>query len=693
MPDFSGALRGEVTLRDAALEALRRGRVALGRRRERARLRKSAGAPEPARLLPEFAALAPPRLLEHFRTRAAPRFFPGFEKVSAGGSEELKRAAEEVVTRRRWPLLGFGELEFSEEIDWLRDPVSGVRWPLDFHADVRLVREEGGDVRVLWELNRLGHLLTLARAYAADDDERYAAEMLRQALDWRDKNPTGFGPNWSCAMEAALRAMNLLAALALVRRSRHLDEATLGALLSTLDAHGRHIRLNLEFSHIATSNHYLSDVAGLFWLGTCLPELAAARGWREFGLRELLREMDKQVLADGADGEASTGYHRLVTELFLYSFLLARENDIHVGEPYWRRLRSMLEYARSYLRPDGLAPLVGDTDSGRVLAFGRRAADEHAYLLAVGAVVFKEPAFAVEPRAPEEVLWLLGREGASAYDSLAAPGPRPPSSAAFERAGTYVMREGDLFMLFSAVGAGLKGRGSHGHNDALALEVSAHGACFLRDPGTYVYTGDPAARHLFRSTRYHSTVEVDGEEQNTTDARLPFRIGDEARPRLILWESSPARDRVVAEHRGYSRLTKGPVTHRRAVVFDKAARLWLVADTLEGSGRHAFRFVFHLAPGLAAEAADAALSICDKITSARLLILPLEGMAGLTLEPRHSSRDYGSREESVAACWSITAEATLVRRWALVPCRPGEPEAARLEFAKAVAGEVFSTGY
>ncbi|HLM55305.1 MAG TPA: alginate lyase family protein [Pyrinomonadaceae bacterium] len=689
MPDFSGALRGEVTLRDAALEALRRGRVALGLRRERARRKRSAGAQRPPRLLPEFAALDPSQLLEHFRTRAAPRFFPGFEeagvRASAEGSEELKREAEDIVTRRRWPLLGFGALEFTEEIDWLRDPVSGERWPLDFHADVRLVNASGGDVRVLWELNRLGHLLTLARAYAATADERYAAEMIRQALDWREKNPAGFGPNWACAMEAALRAMNLLAALRLVRRSPHLDEATLGALLSTLEEHGRHIRRNLEFSHIATSNHYLSDVAGLFWLGVLLPELAAARGWREFGLRELLREMGKQVLADGADCEASTGYHRLVAEIFLYSFLLARENGIDIEESYWRRLRSMLEYARSYLRPDGLAPLVGDADSGRVLAFGHRAADEHAYLLAVGAVVFKEPAFAVEPRAPEEVLWLLGREGVRAYESLAASRPRPPSSAAFESAGTYVMREGDLFMLFNASGAGLKGRGSHGHNDALALEVSAHGACFLRDPGTYVYTGDPEARHLFRSTAYHSTVEVDGEEQNTTHARLPFRIGDEARPRLLRWESTPARDRLVAEHRGYARLPKGPVTHRRSVVFDKAARLWLVEDTLEGAGRHAFRFVFHLAPGLAAVPADAALSICDKINGARLLILPLEGMAGLTLEPRHSSRDYGSREQSLAACWTMTAAPPLVRRWALVPCRPGEPEGPRLELAKTVA--------
>jgi hypothetical protein len=420
-------------------------------------------------------------------------------------------------------------------------------------------------------------------------------------------------------------------------------------------------------------------VAGLFWLGVCLPELAGADDWHAFGLRELLRELDAQVLADGADWEASTGYHRFVNELFLASFVLARENGIEIEERHWRRLRSMLEYVRAYLRPDGRAPLVGDADGGRFLPVAHRAADDHAYLLAVGAALFGEPRFRLaDAPPPPELFWLAGADGVRRFDAL--PATPPPGSQAFPEAGAYVLRAGADYLLLSASGAGLGGRGSHAHNDALSVEVSAGGVCFVRDPGTYVYTADPRARHRFRSTAYHSTVEVDGLEQNTTDERLPFHLGDEARPRLLRWEDDAARTLVSAEHFGYARLPAGPVTHRRTVVFDKPGRLWLVEDALEGRGPHTFRFFFHLAPGTRARVrADKTVEVCATITPARLFIVPPGGLAAPALEPRHSSSDYGARAESAAACWTIQTDAPFAFIWALVPVHTGEDAGERLK--------------
>jgi hypothetical protein len=269
-----------------------------------------------------------------------------------------------------------------------------------------------------------------------------------------------------------------------------------------------------------------------------------------------------------------------------------------------------------------------------------------------------------------------------------------------------VLREDDLYLMLNASGAGLGGRGAHGHNDALSIEVSACGVSFLADPGAYVYTSDLKARGLFRSTAYHSTVEIDGVEQNTTDEGTPFQIGDEARPRVLDFHAGHERDTAIAEHQGYERLTAGRVKHRRTVMLVRAGRFFFVEDSFEGLGGHEFRFIFHAAPGLEVRAhgrassatdesaavenlesmnawihARPAVEIRDIAKGARLLIVSLDGLENVSIEPRWSSRDYGSKRESSATVWTLRAPAPLEARWLLLPVRAGEDARARLELA------------
>ncbi len=301
--------------------------------------------------------------------------------------------------------------------------------------------------------------------------------------------------------------------------------------------------------------------------------------------------------------KSSTGYHRFVTELFLYSFMLCRANNIEIEKRYWSKLHQMLIYIRAYLRPDGFAPLIGDTDSGQVLPFVRRRADDHAYLLEIGVSVFNDPTLK-----PEHAV-----------------------SQAFPDAGIYIMRDRDLYLCFNASGAGIQGRGSHGHNDALSIEVSAGGRPFIVDPGTYVYSADLQKRHEFRSTAYHSTVQIDGKEQNTIRVDSPFVIGNEAKPRVLEWKTNDDFDKVVAEHYGY------PVTHRRTVTFDKRERLWLIDDEFFGEGEHVYEARFHFAP----EAAGLVVSLLNHEVEP-------------VLESQPVSRDYGEMSDAVSACWRIS---------------------------------------
>ena len=585
------ALRGDVKLTTLAREALRRSRVSLRQRQERAGRFDN----EPLALRRPYSRMSDDELLAYFRGEREAKFFDRFFSTT-----------DEVITSANGIVDG-------KEIEWTRDPLSNYLWPLDHHYDIKLMRADGSDVRVLWELNRLGHFVTLASAYSGTKDERYAAEFFAQLRSWSDQNPYGHGPNWTCAMEVALRAINLLAAFEVFRHSPQLDAASLKFFLRLAQQHGKYIERNLEFSYIATSNHYLSDVVGLVWLGLMLPELRRSEDWRKFR-EEMIEEMEKQVLPDGADFESSTGYHRFVTELLLYTFMLCRANGVNIQEKYWTRLHQMLLYIRAYLRPDGFAPLIGDTDSGQVLPVVRRRADDHAYLLEIGARVFNDP-------------------------SLTTP---CESSQAFPNTGIYIMRDGDLYLCFNASDAGLNGRGSHGHNDALSIEVSAGGRAYIVDPGTYVYSADLQKRHAFRSTAYHSTVQIDRLEQNTIDMQTPFVIGNEARPRVLEWKTSDDFDKVVAEHYGY------PVVHRRTVVFNKRERSWSIDDEFFGDGQHVYEVRFHFAPGLDVQVRGRAVAVPG------LTVRALSADVQPVLESQPVSRDYGQMEDAISACWRIS---------------------------------------
>lgn len=650
---IKSAFRGNVPFHVLAREVLRRRKAAVRRRGERRTLTTLAAAPP--RLLPQFAAPTAEQLHKHFIERKTPTFWP----ANHGSAAELIETANRIVSDSAWELAGFGLKVFTAENVWRRGPISGKDWGLDYHADVIVYENDGSDIRVVWELNRLGHVIPLACAYAATKDEKYAETFFSHVESWMKQNQYGRGANWNCAMEVALRAINLLAAFDIFRRAAACSEERLMMLLQLFDQHGRFIEDNNEFSYLATSNHYLSNVVGLFWIGTLLPELEHAKTWREIGLAEILHEIDVQILPDGADFEASTGYHAFVTQMLLYSFLLAKRNGVDIADKYWNRVHDMLDYLAGIVRPDGGMPLIGDADGSQIVPIIRRDADDQQYLIDLGAAVFGESTSTLEP----EVLWLLGSEGINNKSIREST----TTSSAFPDAGAYVLRDGDLYLHFNTNDCGVNGRGSHGHNDALSIEVSAFGRALIIDPGSYVYNLDREARHNFRSTAYHSTVMIDDEEQNTTNADTPFILGNEAKPRVLKKVMDSDEELIIAEHYGYKRLAAS-VIHRRSVRFDKGERYWMIRDELLGEGEHKFTFRFMLSANLEIVSLDyGIIEASDLGLGVRLLIGALDEGVEIEVQPRWRSSNYGAKVACFAAFSAQHSGTPLVRNWALVP--------------------------
>lgn len=549
-------------------------------------------------------------LIESFKSPGDARFFfePGnaariagrLERALPGWGDETAAAADR-IRERVFRLLGADRLSLAGygSIPWHRDALRDYRWnPRTYYRKIRIPYDRA-DIKLPWELSRCQHLPTLGMAYASGRGERYAAEAVAQIDDWISANPPGKGVNWACTMDVAIRAVNWIWAYHLISGAQAVTDDFLVRLLAGLLRHARHIDANIEvYDRGVTTNHTLADYVGLLYLGFLLPDLEESSAWADRGWAGVLSCMRSQVTEDGVDYENSIPYHRLVLEMLLGSSVLADRVGRSFPTDYGRSLERMLEFVQHYTRPDGRAPLIGDSDDGRLQILSRYFEwdpQDHRYLLAVGGTVFDRADFRAAshgaPGVEEELAWLLGGED---LERPEPPSPPPLRSASFPLGGRYVMRHGEHHAVISADEIGTGGMGNHKHNDIFSFELSVRGTPVAVDPGSFAYTGDLGARDAFRSVRAHSTVSVDGREQNRFKG--PFGMSADAEVSVSRWSCGTDFDVFQATHSGYERLDD-PVAHQRTIVFGKDPFAWLVVDRLSGRRSHALESFLHLAPG------------------------------------------------------------------------------------------------
>lgn len=490
----------------------------------------------------------------------------------------------------------FGE-EFplkDGKIEWNKDLRSGYQWPNRFYKkiDYRNAYLPGNynnhcEIKFPIEVGRCHHLLSLAQAHVLRDSPTrngkgtiYAELVRKRILDWMEKNPYGFGVNWLMAMDVAIRAVNWIWAYCLIGGPK--DKKFDKRFFESLYLHGKYIEENLEWNDSATTNHYLADIVGLLCISLFL-RCDCSEKWKNFAVKELIREMDKQVNEDGVDYEASTSYHRLVLELFYVSAILCRNNDIYLPSFFWGKLEKMFYFTKEILKDNGAIPQMGDNDSGRLLPFTKRDNLDHSYLMTVGALLFDNCDFVIDEFGyDEEADWLFGDAGNATYHRLKNRGSQSIQdfdSVAFPKSGIFVMRNRNAYMCISCGTNGQNGNGGHCHNDKLSFELRINGEDIIVDPGTYVYTSDYKARNLFRSTEYHNTIRVNGLEINEYNEKELFRMRGKGKGRLVKWESTERYDLFEGYHDGYHRLDP-PVTHTRQIRFVKARQLWVITDSV-----------------------------------------------------------------------------------------------------------------
>jgi hypothetical protein len=610
------------------------------------------------------------------RTRAP--FFLGdrmettrvFRERFPDGLAAVIDAADRTLAHQ-FDLLGSGPVTLPPRLPWRMDFKTGRIWRPQYCRSIEYAElDRPTDVKVPWELSRCQHFTMLGEAYWLTGDDRYAREFVGEVNDWLADNPYAYSVNWSCAMDVALRAMSWIWGFHFFADSRSCADPSFRArLLKALYLHGEFLHANVERADI-NGNHYLTDGVGLVFLGAFFHDAPEGRRWLEAGRAIVVDEIVNQVSDDGVDFEQSTAYHRLVLEGFLTSYLLLERAGVKIPPEALRRLESMCDYVAAYTKPNGLAPLVGDADDGRMQQLGRQPINDHRYLLSTAAIVFDRADLkAAAGRFWEESFWLLGPGALRTFDAMAAPAAGP-SSRAFPAGGFYVLRAPHTHVFVDGSEVGMRGRGGHGHNDVLSFELVLGGVNVITDCGAYVYTASREWRNRFRSTEFHNVVQVDGEELNRfISPEHMWTLHDDAKPFDVVWRTGPELDYFAGSHTGYQRLAD-PVRCRREIVLDRAHDTVVVRDTLDSADVHHYCWRFHFDP--AATVKVDGESIVASSEGRSVWLVPGAPIV-MTLEDAWVSPSYGVKEPALRAVYERTGRGRIVHTWTFSP----EPRAGR----------------
>ena len=510
-------------------------------------------------------------------------------------------SAADAVLRHEFDFLGSGRTALGTPLPWHTDFKTGRQWPVAYCTDIEYNElDRPSDVKVPWELSRSQHFTRIGQAYWLTGDERYATEFVAETSDWIAANPFSYGVNWACAMDVALRAVSWIWGFYFFARSNACRDVTFrGRFLRALFLHGDFIVKHLEKADI-NGNHYLCDAVGLVFLGCFFRRARSGRVWLALGRSIVEHEIFEQTTVDGVDFEQATAYHRLVLEAFLTSYELLRRHDQLPPERCWKRLERMCEFVQAYTKPDGRVPLIGDADDGRVQILGAEEITDHRYLLSHGAVLFNRGDFkSSADRCWEETFWLLGPQAPERFRAIEAR--TPPGSTAFPDGGFYVLRGPQAHLIVDCGDVGMRGRGGHGHNDILSFELFLNGFNVVTDCGAYLYTASREWRNRFRSTAFHSVLQVDDEELNRfIGPDQLWQLHNDAKPVAAVFRSLDRVDFFRGGHSGYTRLAS-PVSHTRTFIVDRVLPRVLVCDRVCGAGNHTLVWRFHLDPAVRPE--------------------------------------------------------------------------------------------
>jgi len=398
-------------------------------------------------------------------------------------------------------------------------------WPMVFSYELEYKqRDDIGDARTNWELNRHFQFALLSKNYRASKDIQYLTELIDLFEDWNSKNPFLWGIAWTSVMEVAVRCSNWCYTYCFLEGMPNTDELLQELRIGILNMTEY---ISKHYSRYSSANNHL--IVEAFAIGQA-GILFNYRPWIDFSLRIITREFSLQNYTDGVNKELSLHYQGFYMEAVGLLIRLFIKNKIQVPKIWEEWLEKMSQYLCDCIGTYGEVIEFGDNDEGKLLDLVGKEFDYYQYVLQLMSCLLNIRYTNCIGNS-ENIGWLFTKA-----DIIAAKNKkqcRASDRVCYKEGGNTILRLADQKVLIG-IDHGALGFGSiaaHGHADALSFQMYVKGIPVFVDPGTYIYHCDIESRNKFRKTINHNTICVSG--MNQSEMLGAFLWGKKANTNLL----------------------------------------------------------------------------------------------------------------------------------------------------------------
>ena len=477
------------------------------------------------------------------------------------------------------------------------------------------IESPNGDEEWVFMLNRHDFLPKLWYAWILTGDTRYTDKLCWYLFDWIESNPiTAEGTDATRTIDTGIRCMNWCSLILPMYAHGIIDDDQTLRLLKSMGEQFENLAQRYIDKYSLSNWGVLQTTAmcaSYIWYRDFLPEDIEYWAWEE-----LARQLDLQILEDGAHWEQSAMYHVEVLNTcmkLLIHLKSAEAIGIELSKYAYEAMEEehrWTDYEEANAKPgEGISRMGKGWLTSALRVLSRHvlySADPEWKQLAqcdsdvtdvkdvmIRSSVMLEGSglyrFASGKSVDMDSAWLIGAAGIEKFQKQEPVMPKHLTWYCEDAGNLFFREKWDSTSNFTWVKNSTLGSG-HGHADQTHLSIFYKGKPFLVDSGRYTYREDEPLRMELKGSKAHNVCVIDGESGGEADTSWTMASYGEVIKNY--YRKNDEIHYVEMPFYGIIKSSMPYLINRKVVVLDDG--VWLSVQDVICEGKHEVKEYFHL---------------------------------------------------------------------------------------------------